>query len=299
MEKDLEIFKDYVFANYDPENKWKLYVPLNYKTIKIEFGDNTNFNSVCDTIEAVLKQYHIIDDPTDVHYATVQYKNIDSYLASFAPEKCLLLSATEEPNQENVEKQDRLYDIEFMFVRKFAFERLDDCFRIYSKLDEEFETSPYIKIQYDFVKDGDYYIVDPQNACYIFPHYFVSPRYRYDFQNVSFTQQAYEFANRRNYITEFYPSTHFALRRILNREVFEPSYDILKFTDINYKIYDDLKEEKLYPKLANDFSFKNTKQKCYEEFYKDKAYKDFKVFWAEGNEIFIDLKKSNSPFYIG
>ena len=146
---------------------------------------------------------------------------------------------------------------------------------------------------------GEYYNPDPDNAYYIFPYYFVSPRYRYDFQNVSFTQQVYEFANRRNYITEFYPSTHFALKRILNKDVFEPAYDLLKFTDISYKINDEFDKEKLYPKLANNFSFKNTEQKCYEEFYKDKAYKDFNIFAAENNEIFIDLKKSNSPFHIG
>ena len=243
---------------------WKVYVPVNYKTIKVEFtGDNPTFNSVCEDIKTKLKEYHIIDN-------------------------------------DNI-------------TGKYVFEQLDDSyFRIYSKPEEEFDASPYIKIQYDFKKDVDttpciehgqdvspLYGVDPNNAYYIFPDYLTSPRYRHDFKNLSYTHQAYEFANRRNYITEIYPSTKFRLKKILNRDVFEPSYDVLKFTDINYKLYDEFDKEKLYPKLANDFSFKDTEEKCYEEFYKDDDYKDLSVFAAEENYIYIRLSKSISPFYIG
>lgn len=251
-------------SNYD--TSWKLYIPVNYKTIKIKFtGENPDFASVCDDIKTVLEYYHIIDDGN--------------------------------------------------ITGKYVFEANNDekYFRIYSKLDEEFDEIPYIKIQYDFLKDLDtvpciedgqdvspLYGVDPNNAYKIFPSYFTSPRYRYDFQSRSLTWQALDFANRGNYITEFYPSTKFVLKRILRREVFNPVYDNMSILSNTYKMADDFAEEKRWPKLDSNFSFKDNQQKCYEDYYQEKGYVDYDIDLIDDNKICVLQSKAlASAFYPG
>ena len=190
------------------------------------------------------------------------------------------------------------------------------------------DNEPYIKIQYDFLKDIDtvpytdengdtinsFYGVDPNNAYKIFPDYFTSPRYRYDFAGSGgsveqencfgmalaggFSKQVFEFANRGNYITEFYPSTKFALKRILRREVFNPMFDKVHFKDMNYRLKDGFAEEKKFPTLDDNFSFKDNQQKCFEEYYKEKNYKDYPIVKIN-DEICVLASKAKSAFYPG
>ena len=245
---------------------WNKYVPIKYKTIKIEFtGNNPTFSSVCDNIENKLKDYNIID------------------------------------NDET--------------VGKYVFERLDNYFKIYSKPEAEFEETPYIRIQYDFLKGVDpipyinksgevitsLYGIDPNNAYYIFPSYFTSPRYRYDFSSPAITHQLYEFANRKNYIYEMYPSARFILGKILKRDVFDPYYEEGKVSEFAYKNYDDFDKEKVFPTLDLGFSFEDNKPICFEDYNINKVYDDYPIsnIDAGSNKIYISIKKAPSSFYVG